>query len=126
MTPQTITLIDSSRTVVATAQAVTKDGRLAGEIDLGPMPDPLRRTFEEFEEIVNGQMFSLLDAIESRIAALHFTAVLQDGREVVPEDLQIYPSGKRVSFAVGKESPRSADASGRLASRQREDASQRR
>ncbi|HTE18381.1 MAG TPA: hypothetical protein VK689_08370 [Armatimonadota bacterium] len=99
----TVQLIDSYRIVVATAQVAERGECLAGLINLGPMPAALRHKFAEYEEIVDGQMFSLLDDIEEQINAVPLTAVFGDGSEAPVEDLQIYPSTGRVSFRLAKE-----------------------
>lgn len=102
MISQRVTLIDQGRQVVATAQVAEQDGTFAGQINLSPMPLPLRRLFEEYEEIVNTQTFSLLDEIEEKIEALHLQAVFEDGHEAALADVQIYPSTNKVSFQVLK------------------------
>jgi len=102
MISQRVTLIDQGRQVVATAQVAEQDGAFAGRIDLGPMPVPLQRLFEEYEEIVNTHMFSLLDESEAKIEALHLKGVFEDGHEAALTDVQIYPSTKKVSFQVVK------------------------
>jgi hypothetical protein len=98
MISQRITLIDQGRQVIATAQVAGQDGAFIGRIDLSPMPVPLRRLFEEYEEIVNTQTFSLLDEIEEKIENLHLNGVFEDGYEVALADVQIYPSTNKVSF----------------------------
>ena len=102
MISQRITLIDQGRQVVATARVTEQDSTFTGWIDLRPMPVPLQRLFEEYEEIVNTHMFSLLDAIEEQIETLHLKAVFADGHEAVLTDVQIYPSTKKVSFQAVK------------------------
>ena len=64
MISQHVRLIAERRQVVATAQVVEQNGTFAGGIDLSPMPEPLQQLFEEYEEIVNTHMFSLLDEVE--------------------------------------------------------------
>ncbi|HEX8202811.1 MAG TPA: hypothetical protein VF590_20205 [Isosphaeraceae bacterium] len=103
MTDQTVTLIDRSGRAVATARVAEREGYFAGPIDLGPMPAALRKTFEEYEEIIHGQMFSLLDEIEERIGVLALRVVFGEGPEVDVEDLQIFPGTGRVSFKALKE-----------------------
>ena len=102
MISQRVTLIDQGRQVVATAQVAEQDGTFVGRINLSPMPVPLRRLFEEYEEIVNTQTFSLLDEIEEKIETLHLKAVFEDGHEAALTDVQIYPSTNKVSFQVLK------------------------
>ncbi len=100
MNDRTIRIIDDSHGTLASARIVEKDGYFAGSIDLISMPAELLGRFEAYEEIVNGQMFSLLDGIEEEIGALNLFAVFDDGQEFPLEDLQIYPSTARVSFKV--------------------------
>jgi hypothetical protein len=103
-----VKLLDQSRTPVATAQVTAEDGFFSGKVDLSSMPPALRQTFEEYEELVNGQMFSLLDEIEERIAAVPIVVVFEDSREARVTDLQIYPSTGLVSFRVTKPTPAAA------------------
>lgn len=100
MSSQCVTLIDQGRQVVATAQVAEQNGQFTGRIDLSPMPVPLQQLFTEYEEIVSTQIFSLLDAVEEQIAALHLAGVFEDGHEAALADVQIYPSTKKVSFQV--------------------------
>jgi hypothetical protein len=103
MTDQTITIIDQAGHAVATAQVAERWGDFAGPIDLSPMPVALRKMFEQYEEIVNGQMFGLLDEIEQQIGDFALRVVFGEGPEVDVEDLQIFPSTGRVSFKVVRE-----------------------
>lgn len=106
MSLQQITIIDQKRKIVATAQVTERDDRFTGRIDLRPMSAPLRRQFEAYEEIVNEQMFSLLDEMEEKIGAMLLKVVFADGHVAPLADLQIYPSIKKVSFKVVKEAVR--------------------
>lgn len=103
MISQCVTIIDQDRKVIATAQVSEQDGYFAGQIDLSPMPTTLQRQFEEYEEIVNNQTFSLLDEIEEKIGTLFLKVVFEDCHEAALSDVQIYPSTKKVSFKVVKE-----------------------
>ena len=69
MNPKTIKIVDPCQTVIATAQVVKKDERFTGLVDLRAMPVYLRQLFDEYEETVNGQLFSFLDEIEEQISA---------------------------------------------------------
>src|SRR5262245_28107604 len=100
MHTQLVKLIDPSCRVVATAQVVEQGEGFRGSIDLNLMPAQLQLKFVEYEEIVNGQMFSLLDEIEEQIRALQLKIKFDSGDEVEAEDLQIYPSTNRVSFRL--------------------------
>lgn len=103
MYTQTVNLIDPNQTIVATAQVFQQDKGYRGRIDLNLMPASLRQKFIEYEEIVNGQMFSLLDEIEDQIAALRLKIRFALGHEAAITDLQIYPTTGRISFALVKE-----------------------
>jgi hypothetical protein len=102
MIEQCVTIIDQGRQVIARAQVAEQDGAFIGWIDLSPMPVPLRRLFEEYEEIVNTQTFSLLDEIEEKIENLHLSVLFEDGYEAALADLRIYPSTNKVSFQALK------------------------
>ncbi len=102
MISQRVTLIDQSRNVVATAQVAEQDSTFTGRIDLSLMPAMLQRQFEAYEEIVNNQMFSLLDEIEEKIGTLFLKVVFENGDEADLVDVQIYPSTKNVSFKMAK------------------------
>lgn len=103
MALRNVKMIDHQRDVVATAQVVEREDCFAGLVDLSRMPADIRRKFEEYEEIVNGQMFSLLDEIEEQIGAIPLKVVFEEGAEVSVADLQIYPGAGRVSFKILKE-----------------------
>jgi hypothetical protein len=100
MCTKTVRIIDQCREVVATAQVAQTGERFTGLIDLSPMPASLREKFEEYEEIVNGQMFSLLDEIEEEIGSIALSGVIEGGCESVLEELQIYPSTRQVTFKI--------------------------
>jgi hypothetical protein len=102
MISQRVTLIDQGRQVIATAQVAEQEGAFVGRIDLSLTPVSLRRLFEEYEEIVNTQTFSLLDEIEEKIENLYLKVVFEDGYEAALADVQIYPSTNKVSFQVLK------------------------
>ena len=103
MRSQHVTIIDREGRLVAAAEVTRQEGYFAGLVDLYPMPTKLRRQFEEYEEHVNNQLFSLLDEIEEKIEALRLRVVFGDGQEADLIDVQIYPGTKKVSFKVAKE-----------------------
>ena len=103
MSLQQVTIIDHKRKIVATAQVTERDDTFTGRINLNPMSASLWRQFEAYEEIVNQQMFSLLDEMEEKIGSMRLKVVLADGHVAPLTDLQIYPSTKKVSFKVVKE-----------------------
>jgi hypothetical protein len=106
MKEQTVKLVDGSHNVLAIASIAEGDEGYCGTIDLGPMPNAMRAVFTEFEQIVNNQMFSLLDEIEAKIDSIPIKAVFENAFEVPIRDLQIYPSTSAVSFKVAKASAR--------------------
>ena len=105
MDTQTVSFIDQRGNVVATAQVAPIEQRFSGVIDLTHMPAQVRQMFDEFEELVNGQMFTLADEVEEQIAELSLNVVFDQGRAMAIEDLQIYPSTKRLSFRVARQTP---------------------
>lgn len=100
MTSQTVKLLGSDRSVLATAEVADEGLHYGGTVDLREVPGDLRRLFEELEEVVTGQMFSLVDDVQRRIAATPVFAAF-DGVTAVPiDDLQVFPSTGDVSFRV--------------------------
>jgi hypothetical protein len=71
---------------------------LRGTIALEQTPPELKRLFQEYEEVVEGQMFSLLDGIEAKISVIPFKVSFENGTEADVEDLQVFPSTEAVSF----------------------------
>lgn len=100
MTTPTFYLVDQSATKVAVLNVEPSGDGYRGTICLDAMPPDLRRLFIEFEENVEGQMFTLADEIEEKIAAVPLRVVFPNGVEAPVEDLQVYPSTGRVSFKV--------------------------
>ncbi len=100
MNIRTVELIDKSRTVVATAKVTDEGTHFGGTIDLQLTPPELRSMFDEFEEVVNGQMFSFVDEIQSKIGLYAIKAIFDDGFEVNVSDLQVFPSAGDVSFKL--------------------------
>src|SRR5438552_3483287 len=100
MTTQPIYLVDQSSTRVAVLKVEAIGDRYRGTICLDGTPAGLKHLFEEFEENVEGQMFSLADEVEEKIGAIPLRVVFPNGMEAFVEDLQVYPSTKRVSFKV--------------------------
>jgi hypothetical protein len=100
MTLTAARFIDKARCLVATGRVAETGGLYRGEIDLAPMPVPLRQTFAHYEEIVNNQTFSLLDEIEDEVTRMGIKVAIGDQAEAAVEDLQIYPTSGRVSFRL--------------------------
>ena len=101
MSHEAVTIVDGNRNVVATADVEFQEGYYSGSADVDRMPEPIRRLFDEYEEIVNDQIFSLLDQIEDQIGAIPFLVVFDDGRESRVTDLQGLPQGQHPLFQSG-------------------------
>lgn len=85
---------------MATAQVAEEGSHYGGRIDLRETPANIRALFDEFEEIVNGQMFAFLDDIQERIRAILIKVVFDNGQEEYVKDLQIFPSTGDISFRL--------------------------
>ena len=101
-------LIDPARTVVATLRIAEDGDHYEGTVDLRSTPHSLRVLFDEFEEIVNGQMFSFLDEIQAKIGSLSIKVLFDDGFEDSVKDLQVFPSTGDVSFRLSNVGSRAA------------------
>ncbi len=95
-----IHLVDESSAPVAQLDVQLRDGVFEGTIHLESTPPSMRKLFEQYEECVEGQMFSLLDDLEDRLAALRLRAILSDGTEADVVNLQVYPSRQSVSLSI--------------------------
>lgn len=93
-------LVDSTGRVLARASVQDEGKFYGGCIDLEMTPANVRTLFNEFEEIVNGQMFSFLDEIQGRMEMLHIKVQFDDGRVAPVTDLQVFPSTGEVSFRL--------------------------
>jgi hypothetical protein len=102
METRAVKLIDQSRQVVATAQVADEGTYYGGTIDLSETPASLLAMFEEFEEIVNGQMFAFLDDIQEKISGLPLKVRFEAGHEAYVKDLQVFPSTRDVSFKLAE------------------------
>ena len=100
MNTRRVRLIDQDRMTLASAQVADDEGCFGGTVDLSSTPAPLRALFEEFEEIVDGQMFAFLDEIQGRIGASPVRAIFDDGGEFEVRDLQVYPTTGEISFRL--------------------------
>ena len=98
MATQSVLLLDRSATVVAALDVAPDRDRYSGTICLDKTPRELQQLFAEFEECVEGQMFTHADEIEERIAAVPLRAVFPGGGEAEVVELQVFPRTKRVSF----------------------------
>ena len=97
---QEVALIDDTGAVVGVAQVDQERELFSGSVDLRAMPADMLRKFEEFEEIVNDQTFSLVDQVQQEIERLGLKAVFGNGRQEAIDDLQIYPTDGVLSFQL--------------------------
>ncbi len=74
------------------------DGRYSGSIELSRTPAPILELFHHYEELVNGQVLSLLDDADARMDALGISFHAENQEPVRIHDLQVYPSDGVVSF----------------------------
>ena len=72
----------------------------SGTICLDATPPELEHHCQEFEEMVEGQVFEVADEIEEKIGKLRLRVAFANGPEADVSDLQVYPSTKRVSFGI--------------------------
>jgi hypothetical protein len=100
MNAQIAKLIDRSRNVVGIAHVNDEGEHYGGTIDLSCTPASLRALFEDFDEIVNGQMFSVLEEIQNKIDSWQIKALFDNGLEANVRDLQVYPSTGDISFQL--------------------------
>lgn len=105
MATQPIYLVDQSSTRIAVLNVAPIGDHYRGTICLDATPPELKYLFEEFEENVEGQMFSHADEIEEKIGVIPLMVIFPNGMEAYVEDLQVYPSTKRVSFKIRQASP---------------------
>ena len=93
-------LTDPFSTLIA-AFDVTRSGDLySGTICLDATPPELGRLFQEFEEMVEGQVFSVADEIEEKIARLRLRVVFAGGEGAEVADLHVYPNTNAVTFKI--------------------------
>jgi hypothetical protein len=98
-------LIDRSATRIATLDVSFVGDHFEGSISLESTHPQLKRLFEEYEEIVEGQVLGLLDEIEQKINTLQVRTVFDDGSMTNVCDLQVYPSTNSVSFKTRQPIP---------------------
>jgi hypothetical protein len=98
MVEQPIHLLDAHHQVVATAQVKRQGDRYLGTVNVANMPPELRALFEKYENLVNDQVFSLLDQVEEKIEATGFTVAFDNGDETAVTELQLYPKNGSIAF----------------------------
>ena len=97
---QPFKLIDKSGAVVAMGTVADEGDFYGGEMTSIPPGSSCRALFEEFESIVNDQMFSFLPDLEAKIEATGIRVVFDDGAQGEVKELQIFPTTGDVSFKL--------------------------
>ena len=82
--------------VVDAVVGAAGDGLYSGTLTW--LDEQLMPTFAEYEELVEGQVFSRIDRIEKTIAQLATFASLSGGDPIEIAELQVYPSTQAISF----------------------------
>lgn len=100
MASQMACLFDRDNRKIGALEVAPIDAHYEGTISLEDAPPDVRRLFEDYEEIVEGQMFSLLDDIEAKINAIPFKVSFENRTEAYVEDLQVFPSSGAISFKL--------------------------
>ena len=77
-----------------------QNDHFGGTVELGAAPASVRALFEEFEEVVNGQMFAFVDEVQAKVDSLATRAVFDDGFEAPITDLQVFPGSGELSFRL--------------------------
>jgi len=95
-----VALVDPLDKRIAELNVQDCGSRYQGTLSLGAARPEVRDLFSQFEEIVEGQMFSFIDEIEDQIDHLDLRVLFEDGSRKCVEDLQVYPSTNAVSFKI--------------------------
>jgi hypothetical protein len=98
-------LIDQSAARLATIDVSLVGDHFEGTISLESTSPQLKRLFQDYEAIVEGQVLSLLDEIEQKIDTLQVRTVFDNGSVANVCDLQVFPSTNSVSFKTRQPIP---------------------
>ncbi|NRD53694.1 hypothetical protein HRD49_08750 [Corallococcus exiguus] len=91
-------LVDAQGNLIGRVSVSAEGSLWSGEIDLSGAAPSLVSLFTEFEELVNDQVLSLLDEMETQVARLGPRFRIAEEEALPVEDLQIYPALRVVSF----------------------------
>lgn len=105
MLKRSLYLIDPSAACVASLDVAPVGDHFEGTLSLAPSAADLERLFEEYEEIVEGQVFSLLDEVEQKVTAARLRFAFEGGCATEVYDLQVFPSTRAVSFKIRQPQP---------------------
>jgi hypothetical protein len=95
-----VKIVDLTQNIVAIAEVQSQGNYYSGSVNVDRMPQPLLSQFEEYESLINDQVFSLLDQIEEKIDVNSFAVIFDENTKCYIEDLQILPSSRMISFKV--------------------------
>ncbi|NNC16736.1 hypothetical protein HJC22_13520 [Corallococcus exiguus] len=93
-------LVDAQRNLIDRVRVSAEGSLWSGEIDLGDASPGLVSLFTEFEELVNDQVLSLLDNMETQVARLGPRFRVAEEEALPMGDLRIYQVLRVVSFRV--------------------------
>lgn len=91
-------LVDAQGNLIGAVRVSAEGGLWSGEIDLTGSAPSIVSLFTRFEDLVNGQMLSLVDDLETYISKLGARLLVAEGDALSVSDLQIYPAQREVSF----------------------------
>ncbi|WP_338866429.1 hypothetical protein [Myxococcus stipitatus] len=95
-------MVDAQGHLIGEVRVSAEGGLWSGEIDLRGTAPSIVSLFNQFEDVVNGQMLSFLDDLETEIRQLGARFLIAEGQALPVGDLQVYPELRVVSFrAVG-------------------------
>jgi hypothetical protein len=90
-------LVDAKHVLGHVAVQRTDQGLVIGEFSPDDSFAVVEQLFRDYEEAVDQQALSIVDALDARIAGLGLHVVLPDGRRVKIDDVQIWCDGA-ISF----------------------------
>ena len=100
MSDRPIQLVDLSDNKVADLDVRLVDGTYRGTINLDATPAEMKALFQEYEELVESQIFNLADKVEQKIAMTDLCSISASGLIQLVTELRVYPSTGRVSFKI--------------------------
>lgn len=90
----TLELLDAKQQVLGQiAVERTDHGLVIGEFMRHPAFSAVEQLFRDYEDAVNVQALSVVDALDAQIARLGLQVVVPDGRPLAVQDVQIWSDG---------------------------------
>ena len=93
-----IVITDAEGNVVATANVEEEGEYYKGSVNLDQMPSNILTKWEEYEDLVNDLVLSLLDEIEEKIQLDLWQVFLKDGTKLNMRICVIFPTVKVISL----------------------------